>query len=397
MVAVYPYEEGTKYEGVHLEELLTLFRETRQAGIACRNIHPDNLVVTPGGVQFIDYGSDIVPINDHEFEQMCRRAFLTYRFPFRSDLKRLMTRALTDATLPELAGLDRFLETLNPQGLEELYHHPMADLVAAQGPKTILDFGCGNGQLTEELTRRGVRVIGYDPDPASIARCLQHGSQVASGGRKLLEILRSEDTQFDTVVCGRVLCTIADDSEFKNVLVDLRRLVADSETVLVAVCNPFHLATVSTELGEKHLPDGYEYEDTFVYDKTVAVNGNRRSEVHRSFSTYRRVFSEAGFRTTGVTEFDGVDTRALLPASDHLVFRLTPLPTDAPRVCLLIKTCLMEWRTIERLIRHQVGQMETPVRFVEKVVVVDTIEGPFARQYDQPDPEGPTGRRWSAC
>ena len=387
VVAVYPYEEGTKYEGGHLEELLTLLRETRQAGITCRNIHPDNLVVTPGGVKFIDYGSDIVPINDHEFEQMCRRAFLTYRFPFRSDLKRLMTRVLTDAALPELAGFDRFLETLDPRGLEELYRRPMADLVAAQGPKAVLDYGCGNGQLTEELTRRGVRVIGYDPDPASIARCLQYGSQAAYGGRKLLETLRSENTRFDTVVCGRVLCTIADDSEFKNVLADLRCLVADSGTVLVAVCNPFHLATVSTELGEKHLPDGYKYEETFVYEKTVTVNGNRRSEVHRSFSTYRRAFSDAGFRTVGITEFDGLDTRALLRASDHLVFRLAPSPTGGPRVSLLIKTCLMEWRTIERLIRHQVGQLETPVRFVEKVVVVDTFQGPLARQYDQPDPE----------
>ena len=91
VVAVYPYEEGTKYEGGHLEGLLTLLRETRQAGIGCRNIHPDNLLVTPSGLKFIDYGSDIVSWDESEFEQMCRRAYLTYRFPFRSDLRRLMT------------------------------------------------------------------------------------------------------------------------------------------------------------------------------------------------------------------------------------------------------------------------------------------------------------------
>ena len=82
-----------------------------------------------------------------------------------------------------------------------------------------------------------------------------------------------------------------------------------------------------------------------------------------------------------------MDTKSLLPASEHLVFRLAPVPTCGPRVSLLIKTCVMEWRTIERLVRHQVGQLETPVRFMEKVVVVDTFEGPFARQYDRPDPE----------
>ena len=387
VVAVNPYEEGTKYEGGHLDELLTLLRETRHAGIACRNVHPNNLLVTPGGVKFIDYGSDIVPINDHEFEQMCRRTFLTYRFPFRSDLKRLMTRALTDSNLPELAGFDQFLKALDPRGLEELYYRPMADLVATEAPTAVLDYGCGKGQLIEELAHRGIRSIGYDPDPASIARCLQHASQAEYGGRDLLETLRSNGARFDTVVCGRVLCTIADDSEFNNVLADLRGLVADSGTVLVAVCNPFHLETASTELGEKRLPDGYRYENTFVYNKTVAINGNRRREVHRSISTYRRGFTDAGFRVTAITELDGVDTGLLLPASDHLVFRLAPELTGGPRVSLLIKTCVMEWRTIERLVRHQVGQLEIPVRFLEKVVVVDIFQGPFARQYDRPDPE----------
>ena len=75
VVALYSYEEGEIYEGGHLDGLLTLLRETRQAGIACRNIHPDNLLVTSSGLKFIDYGSDIVPWDESEFEQMCRRAY----------------------------------------------------------------------------------------------------------------------------------------------------------------------------------------------------------------------------------------------------------------------------------------------------------------------------------
>ena len=326
VVAVYPLEEGTRYEGGHLEGLLTLLRETRQVGIACRNIHPDNLLVTPGGLKLVDYGSDIVPVDDHEFEQMCRRAFLTFRLPFRSDLKRLMNRALGDADLPELAGMDLFRKAVDLRGLDELYYQPLGELVEAEEPERELDYGCGHGELTEELARRGIRVTGYDPDPASIARCLQYRNRAAYGGPELLETLRSENTRFDTVVCGRVLCTIADDREFRDVLIDLRRLVADSGTVLVSVCNPFHLSMVSMELGEKHLPAGFRYDDTFVYDKTVAVNGNRRKEVHRSFSTYERAFADFGFRTAGVTELDGVDTGSLLPASDHLVFRLETWP-----------------------------------------------------------------------
>ena len=387
VVAVYPYEEGTKYEGGHLEELLTLLRETRQAGIAYRNIHPDNLLVTPSGLKFIDYGSDIAPWDESEFEQMCRRAYLTYRFPFRSDLRRLVTDSLTDVSLPELTGLEHFRKAVDQRGLDELYYRPMVDLIVAESPDSVLDYGCGDGRLAATLADRGIHVTGYDPDPTMISRCLDRRGQAKYGDRGLLQRLLAENAQFDVAVCGRVLCTIADKSELDDVVADLRRLVSNSGTVLVTVCNPFHLSAESTELWQKHLPAEFEYKDTFVYDKTVASSGDTRREVHRSLSSYRRAFINAGFHVEGVIELDGTDTRALLPSSDHFVFRLKPVPMDGPKVSLLIETCVMEWRTIERQVRHLVNQLETPLRFVEKVVVVDTYEGPFARQYDEPDPQ----------
>ena len=121
LVITYPYEPGQRYEGGRLDELLTLLRECRVAGIACRNIHPDNLIVTQSGLKLIDFGPDIVPHTDDDFEQMCRRSYLTYRFHYRSDLKRLMTRSLTDSTMPELTGFDLFLTALHPRGLDELF------------------------------------------------------------------------------------------------------------------------------------------------------------------------------------------------------------------------------------------------------------------------------------
>ena len=387
VVAVYPYEEGTKYEGGHLEDLLIILRETRQAGIACRNIHPDNLLATSSGLKFIDYGSDIIPWDESEFEQMCRRAYLTYRFPFRSDLRLLMTDSLTDVSLPELTGLEYFRKAVDPRRLDELYYRPMADLIAAESPDSVLDYGCGDGRLAATLADWGIHVTGYDPDPTMISRCLDRRGQATYGDRGLLQRLLVENVQFDVAVCGRVLCTIADKAELDDVLADLSHLVSNSGTVLAAVCNPFHLSTESTELWQKHLPTELEYKDTFVYDKTVLGSGNTRREVHRSHSTYRRAFINAGFHVDTVIELDGTDTAALLPSSDHLVFRLKPVPMDGPKVSLLIKTCVMEWRTIERQVRHLIEQLETPWRFLERLVVVDTYAGPFARQYDVPDSE----------
>lgn len=386
VVAVYPCADGARYEGGSLDGLLTLLRECRDAGIVCRNIHPDNLVATAGGLMLIDLGADIVPFNEREFEQMCRRAFLSYRFPFRSDLKDIMTRSLNDDALPELAGLEQFRNAIYPRDLDALFYRPMMDMIAPRQPDSVLDYGCGDGRLAEALSRQWIKTTGYDPDPASIERCLGHGGQAAYGGAELLNRLLDGAARFDAVVCSRVLCAIESEAEFEAVLRNLRTLVSDSGDVFVAVCNPFHLQTLSTELATKSLPVGAGYENAFLYDKTLAVNGNRRTEVHRSYAAYRQAFLKAGFRIEEAREFDGTDTGALLPASDHLVFRLRPLPDDGPRVSLLIKTCYMEWRVIERLVRHQAGQLKGPARFVEKVVVVDTSEGPFVRQYCEPDP-----------
>ncbi len=387
VVAVYPYQVGAKYEGGHLQGLLTLLRECRSAGIACRNIHPDNLLASPDGLKFIDVGTDLVPFNEAEFEQMCRRAFLTYRFPFRSDLKRLMTCALTDADLPELAGLEHFRKAASPHDLDTLYYRPMAKLVAASHPQSLLDYGCGDGRLAEALFRQGIEVTGYDPDEASLESCYRHASPITYGGLGLLVRLRASSDRFDAVICSRVLCIITDESEFKAILRDLRLLVTDSGTVFVSVCNPFYLQTITTELAEKRLPADASYEGTFPYTKTVAVDGNQCTEAHRSYAAYRRAFTNAGLRIEKAQEFDGTDTGSLLPASEHLVFRLRPSPADEPQVSLLIKTCFMEWRTIDRQVRHLARQLEGPVRFAEKVVVVDTRERQFLRQYCQPNPE----------
>ncbi len=387
IVIVYPYEAGTRYQGGHLDDILTLLRECRDAGISCRNIHPDNLLVTSSGLKLIDYGSDIIPASKEDFEQMCRRAFLTYRFYFRSDLKLLMTNALTDTTLPELAGLEHFMNALAQREIDKLFYEPMTQMVLSQQPKSALDYGSGDGWLTERLSKQGITCTGFDTDAAMISRCREYGSDVEYGGAELLYDLIVNSTKFDIVVCSRVLCTISDPGELDVLLCDMRRLVTDSGTVLVAVCNPFHLTVASTELSEKQLPPVHDYKKTFHYTKRLVSNGNCRMEVHRSLDIYRRAFTSAGLHIEDILELDGADTRSLRPASDHLVFKLGTMVDEGPRVSLLIKTCLMEWRIIERLIRHQVRQLEEPVRFAEKVVVVDPFEGPYSRQYDHPNPE----------
>ena len=112
-VLVYPYEPSEPYAGGNGPGLVELLAECRREGIACRNIHPDNLRVIDGRVRLIDYGSDIHPLKcEDEFTKMCQRAWLSYRWASHPDLKGTMRRALTDPGTAHLEGFERFHEAV---------------------------------------------------------------------------------------------------------------------------------------------------------------------------------------------------------------------------------------------------------------------------------------------
>ena len=362
---VYPYEPSEPYSGGRLDDMLTFLRECRAAGIVCRNVHPDNFIVAGGALKFIDYGEDIRAYSDDEFTHMCRRAFLSYRFHFRGDLKPLMTRALTAFGMPELAEFDRFMRALDTRGKEELLDAPLLERILALNPKSVLDYGCGIGKLADALASRGVQVDAYDTDAA-----------IPAYGQG----------DHDVVVCNLVLCEIAEQSDFERAIADLRRLTSERGKAIVAICNPFHTFTERSELHRRILPAGARYGDTFAYRKAMASTGGERVDIHRPLDAYRRAFTGAGFTIESLAETEGTDVANLWTSSDFLIFTLKPVPAARPRVSLLIKTCYMDWRIVERLVRHQVRQLEQPGGFAEKIVVVDNRLDGFNRQYDDANP-----------
>lgn len=104
LVLVSPLLVGGPYVGGHWWELVELLRECRTRRVALTNIHPGNLLVTDGGLVYVDLGASVEPLTDALWTQMVRRAFLSFRWPARSDLRELMTRCLSEDP-PELDGL----------------------------------------------------------------------------------------------------------------------------------------------------------------------------------------------------------------------------------------------------------------------------------------------------
>lgn len=385
----YPFERGEPYTGGHLDGILQFLRECRAAGIVCNNVHPDNFIVVDGDIKLVDYGVDIVSFTEDRFLRMCRRAFLMYRFHDWSDLRQIMRRALREDDLPHLNGFAHFMRQVAPEDEKAQLDELLLDMTLTDKPSTVFDYGCGKGKSAEAMAARGLQVTAYDIDSAVIRRCRSHDAPVRYLDAAEFSAMRDAQDQtpskFDVVVCSLVLCCIEETREFDTVLADLRRLVVERGRVVVAVCNPFY-TFADGEDHHRHLPADAAYDSVFGYRKDMPATGRSRRDVHRPFNFYTQAFLRAGLVVENVRETQGADAVRFWPRSNFLVFDLRPAPVAHPRVSLLIKTCYMEWRTIERLVRHKARQLTVPGGFLETVVIVDSRRDGFLRQYEAADP-----------
>ncbi|KQC02984.1 MAG: hypothetical protein APR53_06230 [Methanoculleus sp. SDB] len=385
LVFVMEYAEGSEYRGNHLKDILALLDECRCAGIAFTNLHPKNLIITKDGLKLIDLGDSFVPCNEREYLQMCRRAYLTYRWHFRDDVSELMSQALFDPKLPELAGFEYFFSATQNKHKSALLDERIISIAAEGGPSPVLDYGCGYGAIAEPLVKRGFDVTGYDIDASVLVKNLAKHHSARYIGRNDLAFLKETGERFSKVICSLVLCTIEDDNEVTDVVADMRALVTDDGEAIVAFCNPFYTFTEESETHIKiDLPEEHRYHDKFIFRKQMKETGKIRTEVHRPFSFYKHLFHRCGFDITNIEEIRSTDIQRLCPSSDYLICRLKPLKIpDKKSVSLLIRAGAMEWQTIDFQIRHIIRQLQGPQSFVETLVVTDTHNGPFSRQYTE--------------
>ena len=390
LVLIYPYEPSKPYIGGEGPGLIGLLRECRALGITFRNMHPKNLRVAPSGLKLIDFGSDIRPFTEEGFGSMAQRAYLTWRWPHREDLDQVMRRALTDDSLPELDGFDRFWTALNET-------HPSATrtvaavvdpLVLEREPKSVLDYGCGKkARSALNLARAGLTVTGFDPGEDMHERWTRLGTLPEN-----LHLTRDRsdalaDRPFDAVVCSLVLCEVGDGPEYEQVLKDLRISVNDEGLVVVTICDPFATFGGPTPLHRRRtLPDGVGYEDSFWLTEQAETE-SERTEFHRPLRRLERDLLRNGLRVERRLHSETVDLERFEPASDFLTLVCRPVSVESPdrSVSLLIKTCAMESATIERQAEHLTRQLEGPRIFTERVLAVDSRRDTFLRQHAEGD------------
>jgi len=386
LVFIFPFEESSVYQGGKLDNIQEFLMESKKVGIAVTNVHPKNFMVSHGVLKLVDVGRSIIPYSEKEYHEMCKRAYLTYRWYFREDISKLLSMALHDENIPELFGFQYFLESLSIKNKADILNDRIVNFISNTGSCSILDYGCGTGKISEKLSWQGHTVVGYDIDEAQIQENKLKDSNVIYLSPEELPKL---ETKFDKVLCCLVLCNIESNEEVTNIVRDLRKHVKDSGEVLVVICNPFNTFVTETETHIKQdLPDENCYHEKFIYQKIIKETGNIRKEIHRPYSYYEHLFHREGFEIKGLIEINSIDVRELAPASDFILFNLKPLKIhSSPDVSLIIKASAMEWKSIDFQIKHIINQLEGPQRFKQKIIVTDDFHGPYQRQYAEPNYE----------
>lgn len=393
LLVVYPFEASEPYTGGRGSELLGLLRECKSSGVVFRNVHPKNLRVSATGLRLIDYGSDIRPYSDDGYRSMAERAWLTWRWPHRADLDELMRRALSDKSMPELDGFERFWLALNDDrpSATRIVSGIVDPIVLESGAKSVLDFGCGKkARSARRLAEAGLRCVGYDPGAEMPSKWQALGAVPPGLLLTNSRAMAIETGPFDAVVSSLVICELGAGPEYEQVLSDLRAAVRANGVVVVTLCNPFSTFGGPTTLHRRRdLPAGAKYDHSFWYTEN-AETGKGRREFHRPLAEVERDLLRHGLRVERRLASETVDTDRFEPASDFLtlVCRPAEVAVSSPPVSLLIKTCAMEADTIERQVTHLVRQLEGPRVFAERVLVIDSLRDGFVRQHSDADWDG---------
>ncbi len=333
----YPFEPSQPYRGEHGAGLVRLLRECRRAGIVTTNLHPKNVIVAGDGVRLVDYGRDVQPYREDLFRSMVQRAYLMWRFPLREDLGQLMSRALRDPALPELAGWERMMQAVTPPPKSSLVDEPVVRRIRGliDGPRrrSVLDYGCGRGEVACALSSIAT-VSAWDPDPEARARW--------PSGRVRWCAERGDigDDRFDVVTCNLVLCVIDNDAVCREVLADLRRYAADDGHLVLSVCHPDATFAGDSAFQSRCLPDGVCVHDTFTWEKVLA-SGARRPDVHRPREALEGMLRAAGFEIVDSEETGTVDLETFEAGPEFLILEARPTrprvrrtrPTSVPVVC----------------------------------------------------------------
>lgn len=328
--APYPQKNGGGNLGLGWVKLLA---GMKKRGMVFWNIAPKNLRVTPAGaIRFVDYGCDVYPFAERDFDLAIRKAWLCWKFAARKNLTTLLTASLTDDSLPELQGylglksaVEKFAVRARTQDTAVA-----ALLNTYQTSVRVLDYGCGRGKDSILLSEIEYEVEAYDPNlTAKTRRELK-----AKGVRVLTQTQLDANTTdpFDAILLRHVLCEVHALTDLRECLNNVHALCKPNGAVWVTACDmnrPVKQKTYSVNF----LPRSVEadanankrkHKHTFSYRKQIRMTGSIREHVHYPTEMLLEEFERAGFSVSAERKFREIDLQTMQPCGGVLQWKLTP-------------------------------------------------------------------------
>lgn len=200
------------------------------------------------------------------------------------------------------------------------YHNELIPRVLGlvKGKKSVLDFGCGDGTLTDQIAHQGSKVVGYDISKGmiEIGNSLFPKLDLRSGDMN--KILGNTST-YDAIVANMVLHDIKD---FPNVLEKLDTLLKKNGTLIFSIPHPCFYTETGKEYFDqkKSLLEVKKYKTPHSFFK---FQSNRQPGVrhyHRPLTDYFKNLFELGYTTSYFEEIFEKNKNAEVPFSVLFAF-----------------------------------------------------------------------------
>lgn len=196
------------------------------------------------------------------------------------------------------------LKGLDPY--EELVNFPsIVKLLGNVKNKKLLDAGCGTGEFSYLLAKKGAKVTGIDGAEKLIDISKKNFPGVTFQVQNLSKKLKFKDKEFDKILCKYVLMLVDDPTP---VLKEFKRILKDNGNLVISIPHPtywFHY-WLSGHWGLAAREGFSEMEGYFRIKKfSFKIKGDKNLKftfIHRPLEYYINLFIRSGFVITEVDE-----------------------------------------------------------------------------------------------
>ncbi len=302
LVLEMPYEKTHQYLGGCGAGMVAMLSELKLRGVVLWDIKPSNLRRKGKHIRLVDYGYQIHPFTERNFDLAARKAWLCYRYATRRDLRALLTQSLNSADLPQLRGYIRMRKAAEKYATCFRTADTALDKIFERQARRVLDYGCGDGQNAIAMAGAGLTVHAYDPNLSTTAR----QKLTAAGVTVLTKKQLLAAGQYDAILFRHVLCEILRDADLLDSLQTAYRLLAARGCAVISACDMEH--PVKHKLYEiNRLPSDADCKTKFFYRKHIRKNGSVHQHVHRPQRELELLFHKIGFRIASCEKFHDIN------------------------------------------------------------------------------------------